>query len=101
MYFFYILSEDIYLQLGRKTASSASCEEMTIRVQMPDETVSIDHMQLDVTANAIDLRTPRYRLRLPLVHNIDPDKGSARWDTDQRVLTLVLRLQREFDFVNF
>lgn len=93
--------EDIYLQMGNKTPATASCEEMTIQISMPNEVVDIDRMQLDVAANSIDLQTPKYRLNLPLVQAIDPDKGRALWDADKQVLTLVLVMEREFDYVNF
>lgn len=97
-----VCTEDVFLQLGNKTAATASCEQMTIRIWMPDENVTnVDHMQLDVSANAIDLQTPKYRLKLPLVQPIDPDKGNARWDAEAKLLTLTLRMDREFDFVNF
>lgn len=97
-----VRTEDIYLQMGNKTPATASCEEMTIKIAMPNETVTdISRMQLDVAANAIDLQTPQYRLKLPLVQAINPDKGQAAWDADKKVLTLVLVMAREFDYVNF
>lgn len=97
-----VRTEDIYLQMGNKTPATASCEEMTIKIAMPNETAEdIDRMQLDVAANAIDLQSPTYRLKLPLVQAIDPDKGKATWNAEKKVLTLVLVMAREFDFVNF
>lgn len=96
-----VCTEDVYLQLGNRTTATASCETMIIRIDMPNESVDREHMQLDVSARAIDLHTPMYRLRLPLVQQIDPDRGSAQWDADKKVLTLTLQLVREFDFVNF
>lgn len=96
-----VTTEDIFLQMGNKTAATSSCEQMIIKISMPDETVDIDQMQLDVSADTIDLQTPKYRLKLPLVHKINPDKGNAMWNAEQKVLTLVLLMDREFDFVNF
>lgn len=96
-----VTPEDIYLQMGNKTAATSSCEEMCLEVQLPNETVSIDRMQLDVKPNEIDLQTPVYRLKLPLTQLVDPDHGKANWDCDAKILRLTLRMKREYDFINF
>lgn len=96
-----IAPEDIYLQMSSRTTATASCEEMCLEILMPQETVSIDRMQLDVTADEIDLRTPVYRLKLPLVQQIDPDHGKASWDNKEKTLRLTVRMKREYDFINF
>lgn len=96
-----ISPEDIYLQMSNKTTATASCEEMCLEILMPNETVSIDRMQLDVTTNEVDLRTPVYHLKLPLVQNTDPDCGKANWDDKEKILRLTLRMKREYDFINF
>lgn len=96
-----ITPEDIYLQMGNKTTATASCEEMCLEILMPQETVSIDRMQLDVTPDEIDLQTPIYRLKLPLVQQINPDHGKASWDANEKILRLTVRMKREYDFINF
>lgn len=96
-----VAPEDIYFQMGNKTPATSSCEEMCLEIQMPNETVSIDRMELDVTTNEIDLKTPIYRLKLPLVQQIDPDRGNANWDDSAKILRLTLRMKREYDFINF
>lgn len=93
--------EDIYLGIGNKTPATASCEEMCLEIILPEETVNIDRMQLDVNTNEIDLLTPIYRLKLPLVQRIDPDRSKAQWDDEQKILRLILRMKREYDFINF
>jgi len=74
-----VTSEDIYLQMGFKTPSTASCEDMIVEIQLPEETVGIDRMQLDVEAEQVSLQTPVYRLLLPLPHKINPKKGRAEY----------------------
>lgn len=96
-----VTPEDIYLQMGNKTPSTASCEEMCVEILLPNESVSIDRMELDVTAYEFDLRTPMYRLKLPMVQPIDPDRSKANWDNDKKILRLKLRMKREYDFINF
>lgn len=93
--------EDLYLQIGLKTSSTASCEEMCLLIQLPDETVGIEHMELEVNPNEIDLKTPVYRLKLPLVQTVDPDYGNAQWDSEHKMLRLNLVLKRKYDCVNF
>lgn len=87
--------------MGNKTGATASCDRMIITVHLPDETVTIDRMQLTVDVSSIDLQSPVYRLRLPLPQPIDPDAGSAQYDPDLRRLTLSLKMVRDYDFVNF
>ncbi|KAL5281303.1 PIH1D3 family protein [Megaselia abdita] len=94
-------TEDLFLQMGNKTSSTISCEDIIISIELPEETVPVEQMDLDITENEIDLQTPIYRLKIPLVHGIDPDLGNAKYDSEIKLLTLTLKLKREYDFVNF
>lgn len=92
-------SEDIFLGLGRKTPATASCETMVLTMDLKGEKkVDID---LHITKQHLDLRSPLYRLSLPLPHPINPDKSSAEWIDAKSVLTVHLTLDREYDFANF
>lgn len=93
--------EDIYLGIGNRTPATSSCEEMCIEIDLPEETVSIDKMVLNVSSDCVDLETPVYRFRQPLVQKIDPDRGNASWDNEKKILKLTLRTKRELDIVNF
>lgn len=96
-----VTPSDIYLQMGNKTPATSSCEEMCLEILMPNETVSIDRMELDVSSETIDLRTPNYRLKLPLCQPIDPDRGRANWNDNEKILRITLHMKREYDFINF
>lgn len=96
-----VSTEDMYLQMGLKTPATSSCEEMIVDIFMPEETVTIDHMELNVETEVVHLQTPVYRLKLSLPHKIDPKKGRAAFDPDKKTLKLTLRMNREYDFVNF
>lgn len=96
-----VCTEDVFLQMGNKTTATASCDELVLDIALPEETVGIERMDLRVAEREIDLHTPVYRLKLPLVQPVNPDKGKALYDTDKRCLTLRLKMIREFDFVNF
>lgn len=95
-------TEDVYLQMGNKTPASASCEDLIVRIRMPREmSINMAQMKLDITETFVHLKTKEYQLKLPLPHLVDPDQGSAQWDGDKKVLSVVLRLRREWDLVNF
>lgn len=96
-----VTPEDVYLQMSSKTPTTSSCEEMCLEIAMPEENVGIDGMDLKISSDSIDLKTPVYRLKLPLVQSIDPDRGRAVWDTERKMLILTLRMKREYDFINF
>ena len=94
-------TEDLFLQMSAKTPGTASCENMVIEIFLENETVGIQGMDLNVDKTKISLKTPKYRLDLPLPHPTDPDRGNAAWLSDVKTLKLTLKLVREFDFVNF
>ena len=96
-----VTTEDVYLQMGFKTPATSSCEDMIIDINLPDESVSIDQMSLNLEEELVDLKTPIYRLKLNLPHKVVASKSRAQYDGDKKILKLTLRLSREFDFVNF
>ena len=96
-----VTTEDMYLQMGLKTPATSSCEDIIVDIQLPDETVGIDRMDLQVEPNTVELQTPVYRLNLSLPHKVDPKKSRAAFDPVKKTLKLTLRMNRELDFVNF
>lgn len=96
-----VTTEDMFLGMGLKTPATSSCEDMIVQISLPEETVKIDQIELKVEEGSIDLQSPTYRLKLLLPHKIHPNKGRAEFDADKKNLTLTLRLNREYDFVNF
>lgn len=96
-----VTTEDIYLQMGLKTPATASCEDMIVEIRIPDETVGIDQMDLGVEEDKIELKTPIYRLKLMLPHKVHPQKGRAEYDSTKKILKLTVRMNRDYDFVNF
>ncbi|CAL1684744.1 unnamed protein product [Lasius platythorax] len=94
-----VTAEDVYLGMGFKTPSTASCEWLSVLVKLPQETR--EKVELSVESEAIDVRSPRYRLHLPTPHPVDPNASSAKWHNDTSTLEITLRLARELDNVNF
>ncbi|GFN94220.1 protein pih1d3-like [Plakobranchus ocellatus] len=94
-----VTSEDIFLQMGNKTPMTASCENMTIKIKLPDSKMS--DVELDVKAKFLDCRTPKYKLGLHLPHPVDHKNGKAKWDSKTETLIVTLKMSREYDMFNF
>ncbi|XP_076811174.1 dynein axonemal assembly factor 6-like [Clavelina lepadiformis] len=94
-----VSTEDMFLGMGSKNPSSACCEDMIIRIELPG--CSMKDVELDVKENYLDCRCPKYRLLLALPHPVDPKKGNAQWDGNKEVLNVTLTMSREYDFINF
>lgn len=89
----------LYFQIGPKTPSSASCENLIVRIKMPGD--KKENVDLSVDTMSVTVNSSQYSLSLPLPHEINPDASKANWDSLDETLLLTLKLQREFDFVNF
>ncbi|ODN04237.1 Protein PIH1D3 [Orchesella cincta] len=95
-----VTSEDIFLQMGNKTPSSASCENLVVEIHLPQED-DFNNIQLNLKEQAIDLRSPSHFLYLGLPHPINTNAGHAKWDKDAEKLIVTLKLARELDGLNF
>lgn len=60
-----------------------------------------ENVDLAVDKTNVTVNSSQYSLSLPLPHDIDPDLSKANWDPADESLILTLKLDREFDFVNF
>ena len=94
-----VTAEEMYLQMGMKTPATASCEDMVVEIKLPKE--NRRHVDLHVSNQVLELRSPLYRLSLPLPHPVDDKSTKATWNSDKDILNVTLRMNREFDFVNF
>lgn len=86
--------------MSGKTQSTASCEDIIIEMELPGEQgKSID---VKITENDLKMNSSLYRLYIPLPHPVNPQNNNeAQWNPEEEKLRLVLRMEREFDFVNF
>ncbi|KPJ13832.1 hypothetical protein RR48_08646 [Papilio machaon] len=78
---------------------SASCENLIVRIKLPGD--KKENVELTVDTKSVTIQSPQYYLKLALPHDIDPDNSKANWDSFKESLILTLKLDREFDFVNF
>eukprot|EP00284_Hemiselmis_tepida_P012456 CAMPEP_0174926656 /NCGR_PEP_ID=MMETSP1355-20121228/13132_1 /TAXON_ID=464990 /ORGANISM="Hemiselmis tepida, Strain CCMP443" /LENGTH=205 /DNA_ID=CAMNT_0016172709 /DNA_START=16 /DNA_END=633 /DNA_ORIENTATION=+ len=79
--------------------SSMSCREIIVKVEMPGTKFS--QVKLDVTKNEILVQAPKFLLALPLSENVNPDKGSAKWDSDKDALEVILPIVRGEMFAHY
>uniref|UniRef100_A0A8D0HR31 Dynein axonemal assembly factor 6 n=1 Tax=Sphenodon punctatus TaxID=8508 RepID=A0A8D0HR31_SPHPU len=92
-------AEDIFLGMSRKDPSTACCEEMLIKIKLPDSKAS--DILLDVQEKILDLRTPKIKLLLHLPHPVDNKSGKACFLSEKETLEVTLRMRRDLDFINF
>ncbi|XP_002731743.1 dynein axonemal assembly factor 6-like [Saccoglossus kowalevskii] len=93
-----ITTEDMFLQMGNKNPTTSSCEDMVVKINLPNTKKS--DVDLNVTDKFLDIRSPKFKLGLHLPHPVDSKTGSAKWDADKELLIITLRMKREFDFIN-
>uniref|UniRef100_A0A336KKZ5 CSON012942 protein n=1 Tax=Culicoides sonorensis TaxID=179676 RepID=A0A336KKZ5_CULSO len=96
-----VTTEDLYLGMNNKNASTASCEDMILEIKLPGETATIEEMELTITENMVDFASPKFKAKIPLPYSVDPNKGKATYNGEYNLLKLVLRMTRELDFINF
>ncbi|XP_040261041.1 dynein assembly factor 6, axonemal [Bufo bufo] len=87
-------SEDIFLGMSQKDPSTACCEDMVVKIQLPNTKAS--DLSLDIRRKFIDLRTPKYKLGLHLPHPINENTGKAQFKVDTETLEVTLSLARDF-----
>ncbi|KAF6771928.1 hypothetical protein AHF37_09156 [Paragonimus kellicotti] len=93
-----VTTEDIYLPLGMKNPTTASCEFLVAKIKLPG--CKKEDIKLDVKEKFLDLRVPQYKLGLHLPNPVDPDSSRADWIEEKHILEVTMRNHREFDFMN-
>lgn len=94
-----VTASDVFLQMGCKTPATASCEDMVVTVQLPGQ--KMQNIDIKFRKDNLQVISPDFDLDLPLPQPIHPQKGHAKWDSDREVLIITLKMDREFDLVNF
>ncbi|KAM6300225.1 dynein axonemal assembly factor 6 [Aegotheles albertisi] len=92
-------TEDVFFGMSRKDPSTACCEDMVIKIKLPETKYS--DITLDIQDKVLDLRTPKKKLLLHLPYQVDSKNGKARFLPEEETLEVTLRLSRMFDFINF
>ncbi|KAM6252536.1 dynein axonemal assembly factor 6 [Spheniscus humboldti] len=92
-------TEDVFFGMSRKDPSTACCEEMVIKIKLPETNYS--DIALDIQDKVLDLRTPKKKLLLHLPYHVDSKNGKACFLSEEETLEVTLRVSRKFDFINF
>ncbi|KAG8447833.1 hypothetical protein GDO86_015079 [Hymenochirus boettgeri] len=92
-------TEDMFLGMTRKDTSTACCDQMVIRIQLPG--IKASEVSLQVRNRYLDLRTPQHKLGLHLPHPVDAKNGKAKFVSDTETLDVCLTMVRDLDFINF
>ncbi|NXQ81472.1 PIHD3 protein, partial [Nyctibius grandis] len=92
-------TEDVFFGMSGKDPSTACCEDMVIKINLPETKYS--DITLDIQDKVLDLRTPQKKLLLHLPYPVDSKNGKARFISEEETLEVTLRISRKFDFTNF
>lgn len=95
-----VATEDLYLGIGSKSPAIACCEDIVLEIRIPEETVGIEEMAVNVTEHEVHFASPKYNTKIPLPYAVDPNKGKALYNREHRILKLTLRMRRELEFAN-
>nr|XP_044995754.1 dynein axonemal assembly factor 6 isoform X1 [Jaculus jaculus]XP_044995755.1 dynein axonemal assembly factor 6 isoform X1 [Jaculus jaculus] len=89
-------TEDIYLGLTSKDPSTACCQEILVKIKLPETNPS--ELHLDVQERILDLRTPNKRLFVNLPHPVECSSAKACYIPECETLEVTMTLQRGFNF---
>ncbi|CEM18730.1 unnamed protein product [Vitrella brassicaformis CCMP3155] len=91
-------TEDVYLGMSDRDVSSDHCEEITIKIELPD--TKLPDITLETLRERLIVMSPKYRLNLALPYAVKKDQGSAKWDGKKQVLKVVLPIERDVRLVD-
>ncbi|KAI9103010.1 hypothetical protein DFS34DRAFT_348379 [Phlyctochytrium arcticum] len=84
-------ANDLYLPtvMTGKSPSIHDADELVVCINLP-EISDIKTVDLQCTQSVVDIRSPIYRLRVPLPENVNDDLGEAKWDAASKQLRITL-----------
>lgn len=88
-----VTSEDMYLPSPNKTPSICDADALSVSIDLPQS--SSADVSLEVTRWELNVRTPLYRLKLPLPHPVDEDRGTAIWEKDRGQLVIRIPILKD------
>ncbi|XP_055249374.1 dynein axonemal assembly factor 6 [Moschus berezovskii] len=92
-------TEDMFLGLTRKDASTACCKDLVVKVKLPNTNPS--DIEIDIQETILDLRTPNKKLLVTFPHPVDYINAKAFYILDTETLEVTMTMKRELDFINF
>jgi hypothetical protein len=88
-----IKTEDIYLGLSGTTNSSISCDQLLVKIWLPN--TNLKEIGLECKEQSIHLQTPSYLLNHILPYPIDKDHSDAKWDKEKGLLLVTLKVIKQ------
>ncbi|XP_043753494.1 dynein axonemal assembly factor 6 [Cervus elaphus] len=92
-------TEDMFLGLTRKDASTACCKDLVVKIKLPNTNPS--DIKIDIQETIFDLRTTNKKLLVTLPHPVDCSSAKAFYILDTETLEVTMTMKRELDFINF
>ena len=86
-------TEDIYLGLSDKDISSNSCDQLLMKVYLPN--TNLKEIGLEVKEQSVHLTTPQYLLNHILQYKVFKDKTEAKWDKNKGLLLLTFFVKKK------
>ena len=83
-----VSSMDVFGGIDGKDGSSNCCEDLVIKVWLPGTKFS--DVKLEVTNKHIDVRSPKFKLIQPLPHEVESEKGTAKFDSKKGILSVTV-----------
>ena len=88
-----VKSEDIYLGLSGKSNSSLHCDQLLVKIWLPN--TNLKEIGLELKEQSIHLQTPNYLLNHTLPYKVDKDNSDAKWDKEKGLLLVTLKVVKE------
>ena len=86
-------TEDIYLGLSDKDISSNSCDQLLMKVYLPN--TNLKEIGLEVKEQSVHLTTPQFLLNHILQYKVFKDKTEAKWDKNKGLLLLTFFIKKK------
>ena len=85
-------AEDVYLGMGNTTPSTISAGYLVVHIDFPGQ--KMKDLDLKVEKQKIVAQSPKHRLCTYLPHEVDDQKGNAKWDGKKDRLSITLPIVR-------
>jgi hypothetical protein len=81
-------TEDLYLGLSGKDISSNSCDQLLVKIWLPD--TQLKEIGLDVKEQSLHVQTPKILLNHILPYKVNKEKNDAKWDKEKGLLLITV-----------
>ncbi|XP_006871129.1 PREDICTED: protein PIH1D3 [Chrysochloris asiatica] len=87
-----VRTEDVFLGLSRKDPSTACCEDLLVRIKLPNTNPS--DIKMDIKETILDLRTLTKKLLLPFPHPVKCNSAKAVYILESETLEVTVPMKR-------